>query len=487
MRRNIRVFLLFAALFALIPSLPLSAAVYEASTLHNAVSRSETVLDLFYERWERIQDMELYFDWYGKINWVDDFKVNAVNAGTGQRQAVPMTLVRAYGSVTLNFPLLGGYEGADMQQRLKYGTGKYRDAQKSSGQPSMRKPGDQGIDASSAQGEQASESYWKPRNLILGFTATGFHYGLTRKGEIDRGTAGNEEFTDYKYTQFFDDIFAVSLLYRPYFYIHGGVIVNRQIEPNNDGTMDYDNTSDMTKRYFVASNLLSFLNVNSTVRSSELETLAVGVIINQILGIVSDNIAHTRAWRLTLTYKQVRLYNDQPYDPVWVNSAYIFGTTPKTAFITDDERDQAKLHTLAVELGGDLGQILYYSFFGEFQRPDKTLVDRQTNQEIDYSPLREFRAVLGYNFLSSRIQQGEMFIASVGVSRFWDPAIPIHRENGEGYALWGGTFMLEGRMFVYGIPLGFGMNVSRNYSRELRRLVEVADKWVLEGSLNVSF
>jgi hypothetical protein len=47
--------------------------------------------------------------------------------------------------------------------------------------------------------------------------------------------------------------------------------------------------------------------------------------------------------------------------------------------------------------------------------------------------------------------------------------------------------MVEGRMFVYGIPLGFGMNVSRNYSRELRRLVEVADKWVLEGSLNVSF
>ena len=47
--------------------------------------------------------------------------------------------------------------------------------------------------------------------------------------------------------------------------------------------------------------------------------------------------------------------------------------------------------------------------------------------------------------------------------------------------------MLEGRLFVYGVPLGFSATVSRNYSGELRKLVETVDKWVYEGSLNVSF
>lgn len=466
---------MFVPLFTLacvltLPSLS-RAAVYEASTLHNSVSRSETVLDLFFDRWNRIQDMELYFDWYGKINWVNNFQVNAVNAGTGKTEAVDMTLVRAYGSITINIPLLGGYDAENMRERLKYGTGKV----------DQFKPGGQ-----QAQPEQgAIAGLWKPKNLILGLTATGFHYGLTRKGTVDRGAADDQTFTDYKYTQFFDDIFAASLLYRPYFHIHCGVIINRMIEPNDDGTMSYSNTSDMTKRFFVSSNLLSFLNVNSTVRSSEMESLAVGLLINQVVGFINENAGEAMP-KLTITYKQIRLFNDEAYDPVWVGSVYYFGGE-KTPEMPDDAREEAKLHTLSVQLAGNIAQYLYYDFFSEFQRPDETLYDRQTSEEIDYSPVREFRAILGWNFMGANVQQGEMFVASAGVSRYWDPAIRIHRDSGEGYAAWGGMFMLEGRLFVYGVPLGFSATVSRNYSGELRKLVETVDKWVYEGSLNVSF
>ena len=78
--------LLIAAAFvsSAVLSVPayVSAASYEASSLFNSVGRSETVQDLFFERWETILDRQLYVDWYGKINWVHDFKVHTVNGGS---------------------------------------------------------------------------------------------------------------------------------------------------------------------------------------------------------------------------------------------------------------------------------------------------------------------------------------------------------------------------------------------------------------------
>jgi len=466
-----------ALILILITVMPLRAAVYEASSLHNAVSRSETVLDLFYDRWERIQDMDLYFDLYGKINWVHNFKVYAVNQGNNQREAVDMRLVRTYGSMTINIPLFRSYSGT-MQQRLKPGTGDYGDIKGKEQQES----------ALLHQEPQQQESLISQNNLILGLTATGFHYGLTREGTVDRGAAGSETFTDYKYTQFFDDIFAASLLYRPYFYIHGGIIINRAIEPNDDGTMSYSNTSYSTHRYFVASNLFSFLNMNSTVREDELEELAVGILVNKIVGYINEQ-ASANMPKISITYKQVRLFNDEAYDAVWVSSAYTDAGTPKTATISDSDRERAKLHTLALTLSGNIGNILYYDFLGEFQRPDRPLIDRRTNEEIDFSYARDLRATLGLNLLGgAAVQQGEFLIISGGISRYWDPAIPYHRDSGEGYSAIGGLFKIEGRHFLWSaIPLGYEFTVSRNHSTELRKLVETVDKWVVEAGINVSF
>lgn len=468
---------LFLSVFLVIVSaVSLHAAVYEASSLHNAVSRSETVLDLFYDRWERIQDMDLYFDLYGRINWVHNFKVYAVNQGSGQRQAVDMRLVRTYGSITINIPLLRSYSGT-MQERLKPGTGDYGDIKGKEQQDS----------ALLHQGEQQQEGLVSRNNLILGLTATGFHYGLTRESTVDRGAAGNETFTDYKYTQFFDDIFAASLLYRPYFYIHGGIIINRAIEPNDDGTMSYSNTSHSTHRYFVASNLFSFLNMNSTVRQDELEELAVGILINQIVGYISEH-AGTSMPKISVTYKQIRLFNDEAYDAVWVGSAYT-DTGLKTSTMPDGDRERAKLHTLALTLAGNIGNILYYDLLGEFQRPDRPLYDRRTSEEIDFSYARDLRATLGVNLLGrAAVRQGEFLILSGGISRYWDPAIPYHRDSGNDYSVVGGLFKIEGRHFIWSaVPLGYEFTVSHNHATELRKLVETVDKWVVEAGINVSF
>jgi hypothetical protein len=492
MKRRAIIILLIT--FAIMPAIISSsdAAVYEASTLHNAVARSETVLDLFFERWERIQNMELYFDWYGRLNWVQGFNINAVNQGTKQKESVDMRLVRAYGSITVNIPVIGGYSGEDMRKRLQYGTGKYAQIEEASqigNAPQIEEANgivrDKGAPGG---GKKADEGGWiKPKNLILGFTATGFHYGLTREGTINRGTAGEETFTDYKYTQFFDDIFAVSLLYRPYFHIHAGMVLSQQFEPRDDGTMSYSDPVERSKRYFVASNLLSFLNLNATTRKDEMESLAVGLIINEMIAYVNKNLGRSFP-QLTVTYKQLNLFNDRLYDPVWVESYYISSTgTPKSSTMPDSERDEAKLYTLSAGLKGFLGNWFYMDLYAEAQKPSADLVSRLTQSTINYAVWRDLRALVGYNFLGSSINTGNMIVASVGMSKYWDPAIPIHRNSGTDYHVYGGIFQLEGRIFAGGVPLGMDFRVSKNYSPELRRMVETVDKWVYEGSFNMSF
>ncbi len=430
----------------------LSAAVYEASTLHNAVSRSETVQDLFFKRWDLIQEQELYFDFYGKLNWVHGFKINTINKGTGEKEAVDMRLIRTYGSITVNYPVLGKYEGSNLAERV---AGKEK--------------------------KEEEGGLWKPKNLILGFTATGFHYGLTSESTIDRGGAGSETVTDYKYTQFFDDIFALSLLYRPYFYIHCGVLINNQIEPDDDGTMDYSDSSGRTTRYFIASNLLSFLNLNATTTSGELEALAIGLIINNSLKFF---MTPPRIMpRITVTYKKLALYKDEQYDPVWVITG-----EDKEGDIPDSQKDEADLHTLSVLLEENLGNKIFLNAFLEFQKPSETLIDKRTQtstdpqgDEVTYNYLREAYLTAGYNFLKA--SSTERLLATVGISRYWDVAIPVHRESGSGYSLIGGFFSLGWNTTF----IGAEFKCSYNYSQELRKLVETADKFMVEASLFARF
>jgi hypothetical protein len=447
------VIIVFLFCFSAFRNSRIFSATYEASTLHNAVARSETVLDLFHDRWNRIEEMELYFDWYGKINWVDDFKVYAINAATGERETVNMTLVRTYGSITINYPILGGYEGADIRERLKYGTGKYKK-------------------------EEEEGGLWKPKSLIIGFTATGFHYGLTRESTVDRGSAGSETITDYKYTQFFDDIFAGSLLYRPYFFVHAGIIINNQIEPNDDGTMDYGNSTNRTKRYFIATNILSFLNINAMRSEDEIESIAAGIIVNNLMNFIVEKI-NPAIPVLTITFKSLNLFNDEPYDAVWVK-------TVKAPTITDEEKDSAALYTLSFLINENLYNYVYLDFYAEFQQATETLIEKKTGEKIDYAKLRQINGMIGFNFWGDK--KGEMLVASVGLSRYWDVAIPYNRESGDAYYVYGYLFSIESRFFVWGgIPLGIELKASKNYAPELRKLVETTDKYALEMSVYISF
>lgn len=459
--------LLFAAAFvsSAVLSVPayVSAASYEASSLFNSVGRSETVQDLFFERWETILDRQLYIDLYGKINWVNDFKVHTINQGNGQPQTIPMTLVRTYGSLTIDIPVLGGYDNTELTKRLNKGSSGNADDQES---------------------DSSGGGLWKPKNLQVAFTATGFHYGLTRKAAVDRGSAGDESVTDYRFTQFFDDIFSLSVLYMPYVYVHGGVIMNNQIEPKADGTMSYADSKNGYPefRWFFASNLLSFLNTNATITKGKVEKMAVGTEVVKFVEMFTK--VPKVVPRVTITGKQLALYNDETYDSVWVKSAFIHGTaSAKNREMVDGDRQHAKLYTASILVSEDFKNIFFADFFAEYQYCPATLIEKRTDQKLDLAPLREMRGSVGCNFFGFNPANIYALTLTVGMGQYWDPAIALHRTSGTGHSLTGYFSSLKFEHPLFGVEL----DASYNYSKELRKLVETADKVAVEASLFVRF
>ena len=449
----ITIILPFFIIITCISSLP--AEVYEASTLHNAVARSETVLDLFYQRWDQMESREQYFDAYLKMNWVKDFNINALNRGSMEYEPVPMTLVRTYSSMTVSFPGNGEYSGKTLTERLQDGAAY--------------------IPPQPEQDTTKKEGRWNSRNLVAGFTATGFHYGLTRKAKINRGTAGSTEVTDYKYTQFFDDIFALTLLYRPWINIHGGIIVNNQIEPDDDGTIDYTDSSHMEKRYFVASNLFSFMDLDTAGTGDRIERFSFGLHVNPFFNLLTGN-TRSNIPELVITYTLLRLYNDEQYDAVWVK------TLPEdpVAGKTGDEKNEASLHTVSLLLYRTFAERAKISLFVETQKPDQILIEKRTGEKLDFPVAREMYARVDIDYFK---QKEIDLVLSLGISRFWDPAIPIHRETGHDYWITGGFIGTS-----FSLPFcGIELKAVKNYSQELRKLVEAADKWAFEGSLFIRF
>ena len=449
--------LLLAAFWALAPR-PGYPAAYEASTLHNAVSRSETVQGLFAERWSTILAGDPFLDLYGRINWVPAFKVNTVTM-TGEKRTVPMTLVRTYGSLSLILR-------ADPDTPADH-------------TPPSDMPADTAIPV-----RTPPEAPARGDGFGLGFTATGFHYGLTRKTTINRGDAGSETVTDYKYTQFFDDIFALTLLYRPYFHVHGGVIVNNQIEPNDDGTMDYTDSSELTTRWFVSSELFDFLTGTATALGDEVESFSVELALTELAGLFTGPVGQSVP-RFTLIIRRTALYNDEPYDPVWVRSATARdGSTSKDPTLPDGLKERAALYTLGLLVKENYKNRVFFDVYAEAQRPTERLVSKTTEERIEVSPLRELRASLGYNFFAGAggpLSTYKMIISG-GASRYWDTAAPLHRERGHGYVLYGGF----GSLRLEAPWIGMELRASYNHSVELRRLVECAEKAVLEGSFFAS-
>jgi hypothetical protein len=416
-----KILIISAALAQLFIITPLFSAVYEASTLHNSVSRSETVQDLYIKRWKILQEENFYFDIYGKINWVFGFDVNTINAGTDQIEATDLRLTRTYGSMTLAVPI-GGHRATP-----------------------------------------------EDNDLIVAFTATGFHYGLTKDITIDRGPAGTESVSDYKHSQFFDDIYAFSILYRPYLTVHAGLIFNNEYTPEDGGTMDYFDPVESYNKKFFAFEIYGCTAFSMNIDNGKPESMKAELEITKTIGIFKD-VSNPYIPLATLGFERTMAYNDEAYDSVWVNKI-------KTPF--DEIKDNANLYLVSLKLIQRLSNYFTIEGFYAAQHITEDIYTKTDNEKIDPSITKEWYMLINIDPIPASPEDVK-FKVYTGVSWYWDPAIAIHRNTPDkGNAVYGWIFggKIDFKNF------GADFTTEYNFSTELKKLVETTDKWAVESSM----
>lgn len=412
--------------------------VYEASTLHNAASRSQTVQQIFYQRWDTIFSNYLHFDAYIQLNWVYDFYVNSYNRGTGTTQAVPMRLVRTFSDIALLLPVYT---------------------------PVTQKPDEaQPVDITDVS---TFRKPWVDNSILLGFTACGYHYGLTRTVDINRGSAGTESASDYAFSQFFDDIVAITAVFVPYVTLHAGVVFNQQIEPNEDGTLDYNfDPSTITKRFFTSLSLYNTLTWRSTAAKDRLESYDISLNITQFLSITTTIPSYLP--QITIGYKKYQKYNDEPYDPVWVSTA-----SGKSNTMSDSLKQHATLYSYYTTLSKNFGNFFLAASI-ELQHVDRTIVDKRTDQKVSLPAMRLWWAKAGYDLMD---RPGWDFIVWLGVNKLYDPAMSYHSKHSDNDT--GGWFAMIDGTSPY---ITLSIKASYNDYSELDKLIEAVDKYIIEGS-----
>lgn len=398
------------------------SAVYEASTLYNATARSETVQQLFQNRWDNLIDKNFYFDIALKVNWVYNFDINTWNAGTSQYEPENLNLVRTYGSMIIAYPI-GGF---------------------------MDNTGEKSTD------------------YMVAFSMMGYHYGLTKQITIDRGSAGSETVTDYKHSQFFDDIYALSFLWRPYIYLHTGIITNNEYKPEDDGTMEYSDPVSSSKRFFFSSNLLSVFDLQVNASEDNLESFSTSVKVTPLIYLFKpDAVKNPLIPLVTLGYSYKDEYNDELYDAVWVK-------TPDAE--TDSSgKDKGRLNLFSLQVNQKLGKHFSIDLFASMQYISQKIFDKQTLNEINVPLFKESYCLL--NFSTDNTQASWLKVYT-GASWYWDPAIHIHRDSGSGNSLWGWILGFDANMEMWGC----NAQVVYDYSRELKKLVETSNKWSFDIS-----
>ncbi len=416
-----KILFLSAVLAQLFFIAPLFSAVYEASTLHNSVSRSETVQDLYVKRWKILQEENFYFDIYGKINWVFGFNVNTVNAGYLQTEPTDLQLTRTYGSMTLAMPI-GGHRATPEEN-----------------------------------------------DFIIAFTTTGFHYGLTKKINIDRGTAGSESVTDYKHSQFFDDIYAFSILYRPYLTLHAGLIFNNEYAPEDNGTMDYfDPVKSYSKKFF-AVEVYGCTAFSMNIDNGKPESMKAEIEITKITGIFKD-VSNPYIPLATLGYERTMAYNDEAYDSVWVN---------KVKNPLDEIKEEANLNILSLKLIQRISKNFTLEGFYAAQYITEDIYTKTDEKKINPSITKEWYMLINIDPIPATPEDVK-FKVYTGISWYWDPAIAIHRNSpskGNGAYGWILGMNIDFKNF------GLDFMTEYNYSTELKKLIETSDKFAVEGSM----
>jgi len=408
-----------------------SVLAYEASELHNSVSRSETISNLFIENWEKIKEENFFLYMDGRINKVTDFAINTYNSGTGKYEERKLNLIRTYGNLTLAIPI-----------------GKFR--------------------------KDKNES-----DLLIALSTSGFHYGLTADVDIDRGFAGTETASDYKHAQFFDDIYAISLLYRPYFTIHYGLIVNNKYIPADNGTIKYGSPEESHKKQFFMTEIYDLFSFSTNIDKSKNQSLKFEISLTKLL-LLFDETYKESLPEIKTSYKNVAIYNDKDYDPVWSKTP-LYNGLPKDSSINFPE-ESAKINIFSINATKTMGTNFLLEAQISLQHINHDIYEKNTLKKINSPAIKEWHLILSYNpkIVVEGAEQRSYITSYIGLSKYWDPAIKIHRdEPNKGYGVYGWIIGSEANFSF----IGGGLKAMYNFSSELEKLTETVDKWSFEGNL----
>ena len=406
----------------MIPQILLAGA-YQASSLHDSVRRTTTVYDVFQNRWNEMEKNNSFFDIFANVNRINGFQIYVPDKQVGgdAQKTAGMTLTRAFGGASVLLPL---------------------------------------------------SIFSESSNDYLGFTLTGYYYGLENNMKINRGTLGNEEVKDYRYGQFFDDIIALTYMKPSYLLIHGGILLNNTVEPRDDGTMSVWNSSDLHVKWFLSATLLSVFTIDTINKGNIADAtnfeLKLTTLYSLFFGKLPSFVPEIKPG-----IKITKQFTDSAYNAVWVHK--IKSDT--------DKRESARLTLFTLGIDENIADFIFFTGYFSWQKPSKTLIEKRTDERIHLKPLKEFRAALGIDILF--LSETHSLVPEFGYSHYWDETLPLHSDSHK-YAANGLFGSLSYTLSIAMIDVKAFLALGRNDSNELKTLIEYYDKDVFKWGFSVT-
>ena len=133
----------------------------------------------------------------------------------------------------------------------------------------------------------------------IGVGLAGFRYGMYKSinlnsSSVDDGGVDNNNFSvkDYLFSQVFDDLIVITNIFKPFGYIHFGLVMNKEVEPGLDGMLNTDDDVLISSksRLYLDSNILGFIfaSIGYNADRDRPETINTKIEVMSLISMFSD-------------------------------------------------------------------------------------------------------------------------------------------------------------------------------------------------------
>jgi len=177
---------------------------------------------------------------------------------------------------------------------------------------------------------------------------------------------------------------------------------------------------------------------------------------------------------ISVEYEYKTAYNDKIYDPVWS------GTAEGKSSISDFNKNSARINLLSTSIVQRFTGRFSIDAFYSAQYIDNKIYAKTDLKKISPPLTKEWSIKLNYD--PTNLPYGFRSHGYLGFSSYWDPAISMQRDDHDkGNRLYG---WIAGYEFDLKY-LGGELKIVKNYSADIKTLIEAADKYTYEFSFFV--